>query len=79
MTDVVVTEALGESLSAGQVNIYMMWTAKWYFRYLVASSEPATGSLALGKVFHGAVARNFCQKISAGREMQSAECAFRQE
>ena len=46
MTDVAVREALGESLSPSQVNTYMTCPAKWYFRYLIGLSEPATGALA---------------------------------
>jgi len=29
-----------------QVNTYMTCPAKWYFRYLIGLSEPATGALA---------------------------------
>ena len=53
MTEVAVTEALGELLSPSQVNTYLTCPAKWYFRYLVGLSEPATGALARGKAFHG--------------------------
>jgi CRISPR/Cas system-associated exonuclease Cas4 (RecB family) len=52
MTDHVQCETLGELLSPSQVNTYLTCPAKWYFRYLVGLSEPATGSLALGKAFH---------------------------
>src|SRR6516225_7598542 len=45
--------------------------AKWYFRYLVGLSDPATGALALGKAFHGTLARNFRQKMSTGRDMEN--------
>jgi hypothetical protein len=38
-------------------------------------SEPATGALALGKAFHGTLARNFRQKVSTGRDMQTGELA----
>jgi hypothetical protein len=38
MTEVAVTEALGESLSPSQVT-YLTCPAKWYFRYLVGLSE----------------------------------------
>src|SRR5271165_2150907 len=73
MTEVAVTEALGESLSPSQVNTYMTCPAKWYFRYLIGLSEPTTGALALGKAFHGALARNFRQKISTGGDMETQE------
>ena len=73
MTDVAVTEALGESLSPSQVNTYMTCPAKWYFRYLIGLSEPTTGALALGKAFHGTLARNFRQKLSTGRDMETQE------
>jgi len=53
MTEFTITEALGESLSPSQVNTYMMCPAKWYLRYLIGLSEPATGALALGKAFLG--------------------------
>jgi hypothetical protein len=81
MTEVAVTEALGELLSPSQVNTYMTCPAKWYFRYLLGVSEPATGALALGKAFHGTLARNFRQKMSTGRDMESSELpeTFRQE
>jgi len=64
MSGVAVTEALGETLSPSQATTYLACPAKWYFRYLVGLSEPATGALALGKAFHGALARNFRQKMS---------------
>jgi len=73
MTQVAVTEALGESLSPSQVSTYMTCPAKWYFRYLVGLSEPTTGVLALGKAFHATLARNFRQKASTGRDMESQE------
>ena len=71
MTDVAVIESLGELLSPSQVNTYLTCPAKWYFRYLVGLSEPATGALALGKAFHGTLARNFRQKMSTDRDMES--------
>ena len=71
MSDVTVTEALGELLSPSQVNTYLTCPAKWYFRYLVGLSEPATGALALGKAFHGTLAQNFRQKMSTGSDMES--------
>jgi hypothetical protein len=73
MTDVAVTEVLGESLSPSQVNMYMMCPAKWYFRYLIGLSEPTTGALALGKAFHGTLARNFRQKLNTGHDMETRE------
>src|SRR5271165_5160132 len=73
MTEVAITETLGDSLSPSQVNTYMTCPAKWYFRYLVGLSEPTTGALALGNAFHGTLARNFRQKISTGRDMESQE------
>jgi len=42
MTEVAVTEALGESLSPSQVSTYMTCPAKWYFRYLIGLCEPTT-------------------------------------
>jgi CRISPR/Cas system-associated exonuclease Cas4 (RecB family) len=73
MTEVAITEALGESLSPSQVSTYMTCPAKWYFRYLIGLSEPTTGALALGKAFHGALARNFRQKLSTGRDIDTQE------
>jgi putative RecB family exonuclease len=73
MTEAAITEALGESLSPSQVNTYMTCPAKWYFRYLIGLSEPTTGALALGKAFHGTLARNFRQKMSTGRDMEAEE------
>ena len=75
MSEVAVTEELGELLSPSQVNTYLTCPAKWYFRYLVGLSEPATGALALGKAFHGTLARNFRQKMSTGRDMETGELA----
>ena len=66
MTEVAITEALGESLSPSQVSTYMTCPAKWYFRYLIGLNEPTTGALALGKAFHATLARNFRQKMSTG-------------
>ena len=51
----------------------MTCPAKWYFRYLIGLSEPTTGALALGKAFHATLARNFRQKMSTGRDMESRE------
>ncbi len=65
MTDHVRCETLGELLSPSQVNTYLTCPAKWYFRYLVGLSEPATGALALGKAFHQTLAANFRQKMSS--------------
>ena len=59
MTDVAVTESLGELLSSSQVSTYRTCPAKWYFRYLVGLSESATGALALDKAFHGTAAVPF--------------------
>ncbi|HEY4961014.1 MAG TPA: PD-(D/E)XK nuclease family protein [Terriglobales bacterium] len=73
MTDVAVTETLGEALSPSQVNTYMTCPAKWYFRYLIGLSEPTTGALALGKAFHGTLAWYFRQKLSTGRDMKAEE------
>ena len=73
MTDVVMTEALGELLSPSQVITYLACPAKWYFRYLIGLSDPTTGALALGKAFHGTLARNFRQKMSTGRDMENGE------
>ena len=73
MTEVAITEALGESLSPSQVSSYMTCPAKWYFRYLIGLSEPTTGALALGKAFHGTLARNFRQKMSTVRDMEAKE------
>jgi len=73
MTEAAITEVLGESLSPSQVNTYMTCPAKWYFRYLIGLSEPATGALALGKAFHATLARTFRQKVSTGRDMEAKE------
>jgi len=35
MTEVAITETLGESLSPSQVNTYMTCPAQWYFRYQI--------------------------------------------
>jgi hypothetical protein len=81
MNDVAVNEVLGESLSPSQVTTYLACHAMWYFRYLVGLSEPATGALALGKAFHGVLARNFRQKMSTGRDVEIGELtkAFNEE
>jgi hypothetical protein len=44
-------------------------------------SEPPTGALALGKAFHGTLARNFRQKMTTGRDMEAGEVseAFAEE
>ena len=60
-------------LSPSQASTYLACPAKWYFRYLVGLTEPTTGALALGKAFHGTLARNFRQKISTGRDMENGE------
>lgn len=67
MTATATTE-LGEVLSPSQVNTFLNCPAKWYFRYLVGLTEPATGSLALGTAFHRTVAANFRQKINTHRD-----------
>jgi len=73
MTEVAITEAQGESLSPSQVSTYMTCPAKWCFRDLIGLSEPTTGALALGKAFHGTLARNFRQKMSTGRDIEAAK------
>jgi hypothetical protein len=41
MTEVAVTEVLGESLSTSRVIAYLTCPAEWYFRYVVGlSSRP---------------------------------------
>ena len=81
MTECAVREELGELLSPSQVSTYLTCPAKWYFRYLVGLTEPATGALALGKAFHAALATNFRRKLTTGRDMEPAEVqeVFEQE
>jgi putative RecB family exonuclease len=81
MTECAVREELGELLSPSQVGTYLTCPAKWYFRYLVGLTEPATGALALGKAFHAALATNFRRKLTTGRDMEPAEVqeVFEQE
>jgi hypothetical protein len=64
----------GDALPS-QVTTYLTCPAKWYFRYLVGLTEPATGALAVGKAFHGTLACNFRQKMSTGRDMRPGELA----
>ena len=73
MTDHVQCETLGEVLSPSQVHTYLTCPAKWCFRYLLGLSEPATGSLALGRAFHQTLATNFRQKMSSRRDLAVAE------
>jgi RecB family exonuclease len=73
MTDVAVTEALGESLSPSQINTYMTCPAKWYFHCLIGLGEPTTGALALGKAFHATLAQNFRHKLITRRDMEAKE------
>jgi len=49
MTEVAVTEALGESLSPTQVTTYLTCPAKSYFRYFLGLCEPATGGTDIGQ------------------------------
>lgn len=81
MTDTAVHEELGEVLSPSQVNTYLTCPAKWYFRYLLGLTEPATGSLALGRAFHATLAANFRRKMSTGGGLQQEELreTFEQE
>lgn len=71
MSEVAVTEALGEWLSPSQVTTYLTCPAKWYFRYFLGLTEPASGALALGKAVYGVLARNFRQKMSTGRDIDT--------
>ena len=73
MTECVAREELGELLSPSQANTYLTCPAKWYFRYLLGLTEPATGALALGKAFHATLATNFRRKLTSGRDMDAAE------
>jgi len=73
MTEHIACETLGEILSPSQVNTYLTCPAKWYFRYLVGLSEPATGALALGKAFHATLATNFRQKLATGCDLKPTE------
>jgi CRISPR/Cas system-associated exonuclease Cas4 (RecB family) len=52
---------------------YMTCPAKWYFGDLMGLSEPTTRALALGKAFHGTLARNLRQKLSTGGDMEAKE------
>ena len=76
MSRLVATD-LGEVLSPSQVNMFLNCPAKWYFRYLIGLSEPATGSQALGTAFHATVAANFRQKISTHRDAPMDEMRAR--
>ena len=76
MSRLVATD-LGEVLSPSQVNTFLSCPAKWYFRYLIGLSEPATGSLALGTAFHATVAANFRQKTSTHRDAPMDEMRAR--
>jgi hypothetical protein len=40
---------------------------------LIGLSEPTTGALALGKAFHGTLARNFRQKLKTDHDMVTRE------
>ena len=62
MTESAINEALGESLSPSQATTFLACPAKWYFRYLLGLTEPPTDALALGKAFHGTLARSFRQR-----------------
>jgi len=81
MTECVVREELGELLSPSQVSTYLTCPAKWYFRYLVGLTEPATGALALGKAFHATLATNFRRKLASGHDLEPVEVheVFEQE
>ena len=74
MTEVAVTEALGESLSPSQVSTYMSCAAKWYFRHLIGLSEPTPREhWHSARPFHGTLAPSFCQKMSTGLDMEAEE------
>jgi hypothetical protein len=48
MTEVAVYRGAGGVALPSQVSTYMTCPAKWYFRYLVGLSEPATGGAGPG-------------------------------
>jgi hypothetical protein len=52
MSETSVTEALGDFLPQPGHHVSVC-LAKWYFRYLVGLSDPATGALALARHFTG--------------------------
>jgi hypothetical protein len=52
----------GNVLSPSQVSNLMDCAYRWYGKYVLNLADPPTGSLALGRAVHAALAANFSEK-----------------
>ena len=66
MTEVAVTQALGESLSPQPGNRVSHLSCRVVLSLSGRTEQPATGALTLGKAFQATPARNFRQMITGG-------------
>ena len=77
MTDVVVTEALGESLSPSQVSSYMTCPAKWYFLLLdrIERADHGSAGARQSVACNATLARNFRQRLVLAATWRRKNCA----
>lgn len=71
---------LAEVLSPSQVRCFMDCQARWWFKHGLGYPDPSTGSLALGRAVHAALAQNFAQKIETYEDLpiEGAIALFRE-
>jgi hypothetical protein len=60
---------IAELLSPSQVRCFMDCQIRWWFKYTLKYSDPATGKMALGRAVHSAIAQNFAQKLETREDL----------
>jgi RecB family exonuclease len=63
---------LAEVLSPSQFRCFMDCQVRWWFKYDLRYSDPPTGTFALGKAVHAALAHNFEQKTESYEDLPIA-------
>jgi hypothetical protein len=63
---------LAEVLSPSQLRCFMDCQVRWWFKYDLRYSDPPTGTFALGKAVHAALAHNFEQKTESYEDLPIA-------
>jgi len=64
-----VTAPQEKVLSPSQVRCFMDCQMRWWFKYVLKYSDPATGKMALGRAVHAALTQNFAQKVETQEDL----------
>jgi hypothetical protein len=73
VTMATVPVAVADVLSPSQCKTFLQCTARWYFKYVEHLPDVCTGTLALGRAVHAAVATYFRYRLQHGRVPPIAE------